>query len=618
MLPDPAAPLDQPDHAKVTDAFAQQVDRAPDHPAIVQGQRRWSYAELWHAAVGFADGLARSTRRGDVVAVSGAPGFGLIAAMLGTLLDDRVLLPIDPGLPPERQAVMLREAGARWIARVGAELDLGEAIARVGAEDAAGTGAPTAGAAGILARQPGDAYIFYTSGTTGTPRAVLGTHRGLAHFVAWQRTEFEVGAHDRVAQTTRLSFDAVLRDVFLPLTSGATLVLPEDGDLADPDAALAWLSRQKITLLHTVPSLGQHWIARADRRARLPDLRRVFFSGEPLQAELVQRWRQLAPAAEVINFYGPTETTMIKCYHRVPDLPEAGVQPAGIPLPDTQALVLTPERTRCGVGEIGEIVLRTAFGTRGYLNVPDRDPQRFIANPHAHDGIGLYCTGDRGRYRADGQLQILGRTDRQIKLRGVRIELAELESALGAHPAVRQASVQLLGEPPVARLVAFLVTDDGASQDDILAALRVRLPDAMIPARLVVVRELPRLATGKVDAKALAALAAAPAPAAAPVAPATPTQALVAEHARELLAVEQLGIHDNFFELGGHSLLAAQLVARLRAALGIELGLRALFDAPTVAGLAEHIDRKPGASERALALALQTPGGERATETIEL
>src|SRR5262249_33147352 len=284
---------------------------------------------------------------------------------------------------------------------------------------------------------------------------------------------------DRVAQTIRLSFDAILRDVFLPLTSGATLVLPEDGDLADPDATLAWLARQRITLVHTVPSLGQHWTARADHGLRLPDLAPVFLPGEPLQAELVQRWQKLAPAAEVINFYGPTETTMIKCYYRVPAQPEPGVQPAGLPLPDTQALVLTPERARCGVGEIGEIVLRTAYATRGYLHATDQPP-RFIANPHAQDGIGLYCTGDRGRYRADGQLQILGRTDRQIKLRGVRIELAELESVLGAHPQVRQASVQLLGEPPSSRLVAFLVSD-GASQADLLDYLRVRLPDVMIP-----------------------------------------------------------------------------------------------------------------------------------------
>ncbi|HEX3760993.1 MAG TPA: amino acid adenylation domain-containing protein [Kofleriaceae bacterium] len=615
MLPDPAAPLapDAAEPARVSDAFALQVDHIPDLPAIVQGARRWSYAELWRAAVAFADQLAQTTRRGDVIAVRGAPGFGLVAAMLGTLLDDRVLLPIDPELPVERQAVMLREAGARCVVTTaGAAWTVAPACSGPGAGDPA---------AGALPRQLGDAYIFYTSGTTGRPKAVLGTHRGLGHFLAWQRTAFDVGPGDRVAQTIRLSFDAVLRDVFLPLTSGATLVLPEDGDLAEPEATLAWLERQRITLVHTVPSLGQHWTARADGSACLPDLRCVCFAGEPLQAELVARWQQLAPVAEVVNFYGPTETTMIRCYHRVPDPPPAGVQPAGLALPDTQALVLTPERARCGVGEIGEIVLRTAYGTRGYLNAPD-DP-RFIANPHADDGIGLYCTGDRGRYRADGQLQILGRTDRQIKLRGVRIELAELESVLGAHPRVRQASVQLLGEPPAGRLVAFLVAD-GASQADVIAFLRVRLPDAMIPARLVFVPELPRLGNGKLDGRALAALAAAPA--SQRVAPATPTQALVADHARQLLGVAELGIHDNFFELGGHSLLAAQLVARLRGALGIELHLRALFDAPTVAGLAEHIDGKAGASERALALALaardeardEARDDARATETIEL
>ena len=637
VLPDPGTALDDSDYPRVVDWFARHVDRSAGHAAIVQGARTWSYADLRHAATDIADGVAAVTRRGDVVAVRGAPSFGLVAAMLGVLLHDRVLLTIDPGLPPGRQALMLRDARARCVVHVGdSGPDDGDgsdeiACARVTAGDAAWT-APSGVAAdsdgtdpgsGSLPRQPGDAYIFYTSGTTGTPKAVLGTHRGLSHFIAWQRTTFEIGPADRIAQTMRLSFDAVLRDVFLPLASGATLVLPEDGDLAEPASALAWFARQRITLLHTVPSLGQHWTAQLEDSVRLPDLRRVFFSGEPLQAELVQRWHRLAPSGLVINLYGPTETTMTKCYFCVPAEPLPGVQPAGTPLPHTQALVLTPERALCGVGEIGEIVLRTAYATRGYLDDPDRQSPRFIANPHRpQDAIALYCTGDRGRYRPDGQLQILGRTDRQIKLRGVRIELAELESVLGAHPRIRQASVQLVGdEPATRRLVAFVVAEDGTSHDDVMAFLRARLPDAMVPGRLVFTDALPRLGNGKVDAAALTALAAGPPPAPAAVAPAvstTPTQALVAACARDLLKVEALGIHDNFFELGGHSLLGAQLVARIRRALGVELSLRALFDNPTVAGFSEHIDSKVGAAERALALALQARDDDRATESIEL
>jgi amino acid adenylation domain-containing protein len=628
VLPDPSAPLSTADYPRVTDWFAGQVDRAADHAAIVQGARSWSYAELWRATVDIADGLAAQTRRGDVVAVRGAPSFGLISAMMGVLLHDRVLLPVDPQLPASRQAAMLRDAGARCVVHVGrdAEPDLGYDVgcARVTADDAGWTAPSSAGAdAGLpgaaLPRQLGDAYIFYTSGTTGTPKGVLGTHRGLSHFIEWQRTEFDVGPADRIAQTMRLSFDAVLRDVFLPLCSGATLVLPDEHDLAEPASVLAWLERQHITLLHTVPSLGQHWTAHVDAGTRLPELRRVFFAGEPLQGELVQRFRQLAPAAEVINLYGPTETTMIKCYFRVPDETSAGVQPAGGPLPHTQALVLSPERARCGVGEIGEIVLRTAYATRGYLDAPESTTARFITNPHLpEDGIRLYCTGDRGRYRADGQLQILGRTDRQIKLRGVRIELAELESVLGEHPRIRQASVQVVGDDPATRrLVAFLVVDDGASQLDVMAFLRARLPEAMVPGRLVFTGELPRLSNGKVDAAALTALAAAPVPARAATAPMTPTQALVAEYARDLLKVETLGIHDDFFEIGGHSLLGAQLVARLRRALAMELNLRALFDNPTVAKLSEHIDSKGGASERSLALALRPRASDGATGTAE-
>jgi amino acid adenylation domain-containing protein len=622
LLPDPAQPLADHDDARVTDELAQQVDRAPDATAIAQGDRTWSYAALWRAATTIADGLAAVTARGDVVALRGAPSFGLVAAAVGVLLNDRVLLPVDPALPAQRQALLLREAGARCLVDVGgAAHDSDIASARVGADDGAwlAPAAPLTVTAAALPREPGDAYVFYTSGTTGTPKGVLGTHRGLAHFIGWQRSTFAVGPGDRIAQTTRLSFDAILRDLFLPLTSGATLVLPADGDLAEPSSVLAWLTRQHITLLHTVPSLGQHWSAQAGD-AQLPALRRVFFAGEPLQAELVERWQRLAPAAEVINLYGPTETTMTKCCFRVPRAPQAGVQPAGAALPHSQALVLTPERTRCGVGEIGEIVIRTAYGTRGYLGAPEQQAQRFVRNPHSGDGIALYCTGDRGRYRADGQLQILGRGDRQIKLRGVRIELAELESVLGAHPRVRQASVQVVGDEPARHLVAFLVAADGTSPGEVLGFLRDRLPEAMVPARLVFTDELPRLGNGKVNGAALLALAA-PAASAPAVPPSTPTQVLVAAHARDLLRVPALGIHDDFFARGGHSLLGAQLVARLRRALGVELGLRALFDAPTVAALSEHIDRLPGARERALALALQTDATDAtgaATETIEL
>ncbi|MCY0989539.1 amino acid adenylation domain-containing protein [Nannocystis sp. ILAH1] len=639
QLPDPRAALAKPEYPRVTASLSRLAETCPQQPAIRQGERSWSYGELCRASNIIADRLARFGQPGDVVAITGAPSFGLVAGIVGILLSGRVLLTVDPDLPERRRTLMLREARTRRLIRIGPSepSSPGEPLTTWEVDRESGAWVSPLATSGLScasadpSSEPTDAaYIFYTSGSTGTPKGVLGTHDGLAHFVDWQRRTFDVGPQDRVALATRLSFDAVLRDLFLPLTSGATLCLPEADDLLAPSSAREWLRRQRITLLHTVPSLGRHWVAQAGPDDTLPDLRLVFFAGEPLHAELVRRWQDLAPSVEIINLYGPTETTMVKCYYRVPDEPRPGVQPAGLPLPHTQALVLGPDQQPCGIGEVGEIVLRTPYRTRGYLDAPEEQQKRFVANPfRSEEDDILYCTGDRGRYRTDGDLEILGRADRQIKLRGVRIELGELESVLAAHPAIGQASVQVAGkgdEDPARRLLAFLVVQPSAlagpavTRADVMTYLRQHLPESMLPARIHFTERLPLLPNGKVDAAALLAMDAEASDRPAALAPETPTQTLVAEYMRDLLGVTVIGAHDNFFELGGHSLLAAQLVARLRRALSVDLHLRSLFETPTVAGLSARIDADTRARERALALVLtrQAGGSAGGIETVEL
>ena len=281
------------------------------------------------------------------------------------------------------------------------------------------------------------AYIFFTSGSTGVPKGVLGCHKGLSHFLHWQRQTFDIGPRDRVAQLTSLSFDVLLRDVFLPLTSGGMLCLPEEGDQAH---VLAWLAREGVTVVHAVPTLLQTWLTQESTGVDLGNLRWLFLAGEPLSGALVQAWRGRFPGgAEVVNLYGPTETTLVKCFHRVIGELQPGLQPVGMALPQTQALVLNATGQLCGIGELGEVVLRTPFRTLGYVNAPEEMRRHFVPNPFREGDPSdlLYYTGDRGRYRPDGSLDLLGRLDDQVKIRGVRVEPGEVKAVLEEHPAVQ-------------------------------------------------------------------------------------------------------------------------------------------------------------------------------------
>jgi acyl-coenzyme A synthetase/AMP-(fatty) acid ligase/acyl carrier protein len=418
---------------------------------------------------------------------------------------------------------------------------------------------------------------------------VLGVHQGIGHFLDWQCAGFGIGPRDRCAQLTNISFDVMLRDVFLPLWSGATLCLPPE-DLT-PDRVLAWLELERISVVHVVPSLAQVWLEQRQGR-RLPDLRWVFLAGEPLGESLVRTWREVTATCGLVNLYGPTEATMVKCFYRVPQEPRPGVQPAGRPLPHSQALVLSDGNRLCGVNEPGEIVLRSRFITRGYINAPEEQARHFIQNPFRGDRNDvLYRTGDLGRYAPDGTLMVLGRLDQQIKIRGVRIEPEEVASVLARHPRVTACAVVGRETGAGQALVAYVVTrETGTDAAALRSYLAEHLPAALVPSAFVFLDTLPLTANGKLDHRALPD----PDPAEAGTdseraAPRTPLEEALAELWSEVLGVPRVGIHDDFFNLGGHSLLATRVIARLRTALGIELPLRTLFEVPTVSGLAGAI-----------------------------
>jgi amino acid adenylation domain-containing protein len=595
------APLQQP----VTELFATWALRQPDAIAVTQGVRQWSYRALADAANRIAQALhRRGIGPGDVVAIAGSRSFGLVSSVLGVWLCRGVFLNLDGTLPEIRRRTMLREARAKVICRVGAAplpdswsetpasamvLDIDPDLGLSTSED---TVQPSDGVAFPPIQGDDAAYIFFTSGSTGVPKGVLGCHKGLSHFLAWQRQTFAIGPADRVAQLTGLSFDVFLRDVFLPLTSGGTLCIPEEADEARP---LAWLARERVTVVHTVPTLLRSWLAQRADRPVLGDLRWLFLSGEPLSGALVQAWRDRFPgSAEVVNLYGPTETTMIKCFHRVAGEIQPGFQPVGLPMPQTQALVLNAAGCLCGIGELGEVVLRTPYRSLGYINAPQEMRKRFVPNPF-RDGDGsdlLYYTGDRGRYRPDGTLDLAGRLDDQVKIRGVRVEPGEVQAMLEEHPGVQTCFV--MGRKDARGddcLVAYLVRVPGhpVTIGELRSFAGARLPGALVPSAWQLLDDLPRLPSGKVDRERLPAPDAAAYGSRTYEAPVGEVETALALIWTDALKRERVGRHDNFFQLGGHSLLAIQMLSWLRDVLGVEVSVGALFLRPTIAGLAEHV-----------------------------
>ena len=625
LLPDPAAPLDEPHTGVVVDEFLRWSERTPDAAAIAADGRAWTYRELEERSRAIAerlvgDGLAP----GEVVGVTGPRSAGFVSGMLAVLRGGGVLLTLDPALPAARRALMISEANARRIIHVsaaeasaGAETrDDGTGSARairvdrdgrLVSEDAVLPAAP-------LPRVAGDdpAYVFFTSGSTGVPHAILGSHKGLAHFLGWQRKTFAVGPGDRCSQLSGVSFDVVLRDVFLPLTSGASVYLPDADEDPGSSRVVSWLDREGITILHAVPSVVQSWLAALPAGASLARLRWAFFAGEPLTDALVRRWRTAFPeAGRIVNLYGPTETTLVKCFYVVPSDPPPGIQPAGNPLPDTQALILADGARLCGVGEVGEIVLRTPFRTFGYVNAPREQQERFVPNPFRTDARDLlYRTGDLGRYRSDGSVAILGRRDDQVKIRGVRVEPAEVAAVLSSHP--RVAACAVVSRPDgdgETTLVAYVV-HARRREADTAAELRTflsgRLPAAMIPSAFGFLDEIPLTPNGKLDRAALPPIALPAVSGARPERPATPVEEMVAAIWSAVLGVERVGLSDNFFELGGHSLKATRVLSRVNQAFGVDLRIRALFENPVFSAFSWAVEA---------ALSLQEEVGSRSRET---
>ncbi len=500
-----------------------------------------------------------------------------------------------PTHPAERLAYQVEDSGAALLVTTAPLL---ERLAPVAAEPvlldrdadavAAQSDAPLAGGAG----PENLAYVIYTSGSTGRPKGVMTSHRAAAHSLAWLAGETGLGPDDVVLQRTTISFDASIRDLLGPLSAGARVVLPPADELADPFRLLERMRAERVTaVLAIVPSVLRLLLAAAEASGEPAPLRLLLASGEPLAADDARRARAAFGGVRVGNLWGATECTMAQTLHTVSG-EEAGIAPLGFPMANTRVYVLDGELEPVPVGVPGEACIAAEGVARGYGGRPDLTAEKMVPDPFGAPGARLYRTGDRVRRRGDGNLEFLGRMDHQVKVRGVRVEPGEVEAALRGLPGVRAAVVAVQETAPGEnRLVAYVVGEEAAVAP---GALRGRLdrslPSHMVPSVFVRLEAIPLLPNGKADLAALPSPEGHLAGEGEHVAPRTATEEIVAGLWSEVLGVERVGVRDDFFDLGGHSLLATRLVTRIRTTFGADLPLRALFEDPTVAGLAARLD----------------------------
>ncbi|WP_437966992.1 amino acid adenylation domain-containing protein [Sorangium sp. So ce260] len=583
-----------PPAACVHELFAAHAAARPDALAVVCEDTALTYRELDRRTNQLARRLrALGVGPEDRVALCVERSAELILALLGVLKAGAAYVPVDPKFPRERLRAVVEDSGARVVITqepwAGAFDGPGPALLFLDRDAAALAGEPDA-PLGETARPGNIAYLIYTSGSTGRPKGVAVEHRHLVNYVRGALARLPLAEGGGMALVSTVAADLGHTSLFGALCSGRTLHVLSEARIFDPDATAEYMSRHGVDALKIVPSHLTALLEAAQPERVLP-ARCLVLGGEASSWELIERIRTLSPGCTVLNHYGPTETTVGSLTWQVDavERQSAATVPIGRPLPNTQAYVLGANFEPVPVGVPGELYLGGAGVTRGYHARPELTAERFLPDPFGGaPGGRLYRTGDRVRLRADGAIEFLGRTDHQIKLRGHRVELGEIEARLREQPEVREAVVVARDSDGTKRLVAYVVGREAAALD--VAALRGRLalelPDYMVPSAIVALPALPLTANGKIDRAALPEPGRAGAPQAAGfVAPRNEIEAALAQIWAEILRIDRVGIHDNFFALGGDSIRSLQVIARANQR-GIKLSPKHLFDHPTVAAAA--------------------------------
>ena len=610
--------------------IAAQAARTPDAEAVAFEGERITYREMEMRAERLAADLrARGVGPETLVGICAERSLEMVIGLLAILEAGGAYVPLDPGYPAERLAYMLEDSAVRVLLTQErlipnlpphtAEVVLLDDVA----EPADGDGSH----GGYGGHGDSLAYMIYTSGSTGRPKGALNTHRGIVNRLLWMQETYGLSPGDRVLQKTPFSFDVSVWELFWPLITGATLVMARSEGHRDGAYLAGVVRREGITTLHFVPSMLPLFLD-APGVERCHSLRRVICSGEALGGELARRFLARLPRAELHNLYGPTEAAVDVTFHPCRADDGRAAMPIGRPVANTQIHLLDARGEQVPVGVPGELYIGGVQVGRGYWRRPALTAERFVPDPFsAVPGARLYRTGDRARRLEDGELDYLGRLDFQVKVRGFRVELGEVESALAMHPSVRDCAAAVLDGDGDARLVAWIVPAAGAAVgvdaraaagsvpaagtldfDALRDHLRARLPEPMVPSAFVSLDALPITPNGKLDRRALPAPDA-PAPSTGYVAPRTEIEAVIAGIWASVLGIDRpghggaegqrgedevhhrrVGVHDGFFALGGHSLTAARVVARLREVFGVEMAVRALFESPTVAELAAAVE----------------------------
>jgi len=563
-----------------------------DKPALQQGDRLFSYGDLFALSRQIGDGLCGyGLRAGSLLAITGKKSPELVCTVVACLQRGIAFTLIDPADNQEKSDRIIHMSRPNYTMHIGGQF----------------SGQSTAGDFPFKcdlktfdpdreALEPDAAYIFFTSGTTGEPKGIVGSRRGLLHFLTWEVAEFSISGRDRCSLLTGLTFDVVLRDMLAPLLGGATLVLPPEMIRMDGTTIFQWLSSEKISFSHAVPTLFEYWLLSCADTPDLTEFRQICFAGEPLSFALVSRLRKLVPGISIANLYGPTETTLAKFFWNVPDpipvdLGDYVSLPVGLPLPNTHVEI---ESIRDESGqETGEITIATDFASHGYLNASDSERSRFELNSDGNrPTLTRYRTGDLG-YVRDGLLYITGRSDFQVKIDGVRIEPSGVERLVSKQPGVESAVVLPLETKQGRRLACWLigaktVFDESRVRKNIAAAIH----RAAVPCRFVFVERFPTTANGKLDRKSLMALSL----------PSdsrweeteTPANLVLLVVAivkawKTVFEVDDINPKSNFYALGGSSLIAAEITVALSVEAGIEITLLDVLEAETPETLALRV-----------------------------
>jgi amino acid adenylation domain-containing protein len=580
-------------------AFEEQVIRTPDKTAIISQENQLSYCELNELANSVARRLVRTgVQPGALVGISLNRSLEMVVALLGILKAGAAYVPLDPSYPEQRLNFLVEDSQVNIVVTTHEFTELwhqhGVETLMVDVESLSAEG-EDAGNPSLPLSAENRMYVIYTSGSTGNPKGVEGTHRASMNRFSWMWNAYPFLDGEICCQKTFLGFVDSIWEIFGPLLRGIPSVILPDEAVIDPAQMVELLSKYEVTRLVLVPSLLRVILEGVeDIQNRLPKLELWTCSGEMLPAELVSRFSQALPKATLLNIYGSSEVAADVTCHEIRRSERTGLVSIGKPISNVQVFVLDRHLNQVPVGVQGEIHIGGDCLAQGYFRRPELTAERFIEHQfEPGTAMRLFKTGDLGRYLPDGEIEYLARTDNQVKIRGIRVELGEIEAVLASEPKVQDAIVILADRNGQPRLTAYLEVRPGLfpGVDELRRFMRSRVPEHMVPADYLVVDAFPLLPSGKVDRKALAVQSSArPIGDRGYVAPQTQTEERLAAIWQALLGAERVGSTDNFFELGGHSLMVMQVMARIRKEFEVEVPLRSLFEDPTIKGLAKEVE----------------------------